>query len=91
MIRRYEPKLELVKEYAENVIIDRHRLIYNYREDVYNDFKKMYPDCNVSSHYFTRHINKIFHTKVQLVSENGNMVYIFVDADGLRIRNHIEL
>lgn len=90
MIRQYEPKLQLVYEYAKNVIIDRHRLIYNYREDVYNDFKKMYPDCDVSSHYFTRHINKIFNTKVELISEHGRMVYIFVDANGIRLGNYLE-
>ena len=79
MIRKYEPINPLIKEYAESVIGDKSRLRYNYREDVYNDFLEHNPGCNITSHYFTRHINLIFNTTIKLVSIGGKQVYIFVD------------
>ena len=81
MIRKYEPPLNLIKKYASEVIIDKHRLLYNYREDVYKDFMRLNPDCHVTSNYFTRHINKIFDTRVKLVYDGQKLTYIFVDKE----------
>lgn len=81
MIRKYEDVLNLINKYASEVIIDKTRLLNNYREDVYNDFIRLNPDCHISSHYFTRHINEIFDTKVKLVYDHGKTVYIFVDKE----------
>ena len=82
MIRKYEAStnLDLINKYASEVIITKRRLINNYREDVYNDFMRLNPDCEVTSHYFTRHINEFFGTKVKLVSDKGKLVYVFVDG-----------
>lgn len=79
MIRKYKNPEKLVKKYASDIIIDKSRLINNYREDVYNDFMRLNPGCGITSHYFTRHINKIFNTRIELVYDNKNLAYVFKD------------
>ena len=81
MIRKYQSNESLIENYVENYIIDKSRIYHEYREDVYKDFIKNNPDCNISSHYFTRHINRICGTTLKLVCENGRLVYIFVKKE----------
>lgn len=81
MIRKYKSDKKVIERYVRDCIGDVTKIYNEYREDVYKDFLRENPDCDISSHYFTRHINKICNTKIKLVCEKGNMVYIFVDKE----------